>query len=132
MMRSDGSPVLTAESNTRTVREGDVETDPNKQEAAPPPSLRNPGEKLPTDNQSTGVMRPVQFPKPHPDEMPGANPDEQSTTPPAATPPPGASTPPASGSQPQSTPAKAPAPGNTPPAGSNQLVSAGTADAVTN
>jgi hypothetical protein len=85
MMRSDGSPVLTAQSNTRTVREGDVETDPNKQEAAPPPSLRNPGENLPTGNPSTGVMRPVQFPKPHPDEMPGGNPDEQSTTPPPGT-----------------------------------------------
>ena len=161
MMRSDGSPVLTAQSNTRTVREGDVETDPDKQAAAPPPSLRNPGEQLPADNQSTGVMRPVQFPKPHPDEMPGSNPDEQSTTPPVSTPPPGTSAspgqpaqtgngqppspsgtaqpsprssqpPPAGGSQPQSTPAKTPAPGNTPPAGANELVSKGAADAVTN
>jgi hypothetical protein len=156
MMRSDGSPVLTAQSNTRIVREGDVETDPNKQEAAPPPSLRNPGEKLPTDNQSTGVMRPVQFPKPHPAEMPGANPDEQPAPPPpgpsaspgqpaqtgngqspspsgATQPSPQSSpSPPAGGSQPQSAPAKTTPPGNTPPAGSNQLVSAGTASAVTN
>ena len=87
MMTTDGSPVLTAQSNTRTVKEGDVETDPDKQAPAAPPSLRNPGEKLPTDNSSTGVMRPVQFPKPHTDETPGANPDEQSTTPPAASQP---------------------------------------------
>jgi hypothetical protein len=84
MMLTNGSPVLTAQSNTRTVKEGDVQTDPDKQAPAAPPSLRNPGEKLPTDNSTTGVMRPVQFPKPHPDEQPGANPDEQSTTPPAA------------------------------------------------
>ena len=58
----------------------------DKQAPAAPPTLRNPGEKLPTDNQTTGVMRPVQFPKPHPDEMPGANPDEQSTTPPGRQP----------------------------------------------
>ena len=56
--------------------------DTDKQAPAAPPSLRNPGEKPPTDNQNTGVMRPVQIPKPHPDETPGANPDEQSTTPP--------------------------------------------------
>jgi hypothetical protein len=98
-----GSPVLTAQSNTRTVKEGDVETDPDKQAPAAPPSLRNPGEKLPTDNTTTGVMRPVQFPKPHPDETPGANPDEQPTTPPASTQP----------AQPQ------PAPANTPPAASS-------------
>ena len=84
MMLTNGSPVLTAQSNTRTVKEGDVQTDPDKQAPAAPPSLRNPGEKLPTDNSTTGVMRPVQFPKPHPDEQPGANPDQQSTTPPAA------------------------------------------------
>jgi len=97
MMRSDGSPVLTAQSNTRTIKEGDVETDPNKQEAAPPPSLRKPGEKLPTDNQNTGVMRPVQFPKPHPDETPGANPDEQSSAPPNTSAPPNQPAPPAKG-----------------------------------
>ncbi len=136
MMSANGSPVLTAQSNTRTVREGDVETDPDKQAPAAPPSLRNPGEKLPTDNSSTGVMRPVQFPKPHTDETPGANPDEQSTTPSAAGKPaqPQPSQP-ASGQQPaqpgkaQSPPAKSasppagsaqpqPAPANTPPAAS--------------
>jgi hypothetical protein len=139
MLMAAGTPELASQPNTRTIREGDVETDPNKQEAAPPPSLRNPGEKLPTDNDSTGVMRPVQFPKPHPDEMPGANPDEQSGTPPASAPTPSASsstsqtTQPGSGqptggaqSKPTSgTPANAtpPAGGKQQPAGSNQLVS---------
>ena len=77
MLRTDGSPVMTADSHTRTIREGDVETDPDKQAPAAPPSLRNPGESLPDDSQTIGVMRPVQFPKPHPDAQPGANPDEQ-------------------------------------------------------
>jgi len=79
----DGSPVMTAETHTRVVREGDVQRDPNKEESAAPPSLRNPGEKLPQDPnvvQSTsqkdvGVMKPVQFPKPNADTQPGANPD---------------------------------------------------------
>jgi len=80
MLRTDGTPVLTAQTNTRTIHEGDVQTDPDKQEAAPPPSLRNPGEQLPTDKQTTGVMRPVQMPKPHSDDdQLGANPDEQQT-----------------------------------------------------
>ncbi len=92
MLISAGTPEL-AQAKTRTIKEGDVEIDPNKQEAAPPPSLRNPGEKLPDDDQTNGVMRPVQFPKPHPDEMPGANPDEQSSAPPAAAPPTAAAAP---------------------------------------
>ena len=137
MLRTDGTPVMTAQSNTKTIREGDVETDPNKQAAAPPPSLRNPGEKLPTDNQTTGVMRPVQMPKPHtPDQtdaQPGANPDEQQQSPPS-----GQSTQPAKGQsqpasqpansqsapatgQPQSAPANKPA---NPPAGSSQFIAA--------
>jgi hypothetical protein len=125
MMTTNGSPVLTAQSNTRTVQEGDVQTDPDKQTPAAPPTLRKQGETLPTDNTNTGVMRPVQFPKPHTDETPGANPDEQSTTPPAASqpaqqqpsqprnaqsPPAKSPSPPAGTAQPQ------PAPANTPPA----------------
>ena len=81
MLRTDGTPVMTAQAKTRTVREGDVEIDPDKQAAAPPPSLRNPGEKLPTDQESVGVMRPVQMPKPHTDDQLGANPDEQQHSP---------------------------------------------------
>ncbi len=150
MLMAAGTPEL-AETKTRTIKEGDVAVDPDKQEAPAPPSLRNPGEKLPTDSQSTGVMRPVQFPKPHPDDMPGADPDEQSSTPSATAPPatappagtqpkpaePGASASPSrSASQPNSQPSGTtaqPAPASTtPPAGSNQLVSARTTGAVTN
>jgi hypothetical protein len=83
MLRTDGTPVMTAQTKTRTIREGDVEIDPDKQAPAPAPSLRNPGEQIPTDQQTTGVMRPVQMPKPHTDDQtadqPGANPDEQQT-----------------------------------------------------
>ncbi|HEY1649714.1 MAG TPA: hypothetical protein VGF96_17150 [Terracidiphilus sp.] len=80
LMRSDGTPVLA--SNTRTVHEGDIEKDPNREAPDAPPSLRNPGEQLPDDqNRNTGVMRPVQMPKPNPENQPGQNPDDQ---PPAA------------------------------------------------
>jgi hypothetical protein len=139
MLVASGSPEL-AETKTRVIKEGDVAVDPNKEEAPPPPSLRKPGETLPADSD-TGEMRPVQFPKPHTDQMPGADPDEQSSTPPAATAPSqpsqagngqpgsGSASPTTStgGSQPQSAPAN-PA-GATPakpqpPAGSNQLVAA--------
>ncbi len=77
MLRTDGSPVLTADSHTRTISEGDVQTDPDKEAPAAAPTLRSPGESLPADSQTAGAMRPVQFPKPHPDQQPGANPDEQ-------------------------------------------------------
>jgi hypothetical protein len=81
LMRTDGTPVVAA--NTRTIREGDVEKDPNKEAPDAPPSLRNPGESLPQDqekNSSVGVMRPVQPAKPHPDDAPWNNPDEQPTS----------------------------------------------------
>ncbi|HEY1766946.1 MAG TPA: hypothetical protein VGG26_04800 [Terracidiphilus sp.] len=99
LMRSDGTPVVA--SNTRTVHEGDVEKDPNREAPDAPPSLRNPGEPLPEDqSRNTGVMRPVQMPKPHPEDQPGQNPDDQ---PPAASPPASAPQPSAPASS-QSTP----------------------------
>ena len=145
MLMTGGSPMLTAQTNTRTVQEGDVQPNSDKQAPAAPPSLRNPGEQLPTDSQTTGVMRPVQFPKPRPDDQPGANPDEQSSTPPAssqqsqpagAQPSSGqpspqsgaqsgpANAPPASGAQPQAAPPQTPpSPGSQPPpASTKQLV----------
>jgi len=125
ILMQNNSPELASESNTRVVHEGDVQIDPNKQAPAAPPSLREPGEKLPTDTQNTGVMRPVQFPKPHPDDQPGANPDEQQQQPAAApangqspssgnsqSSPSGSKSPSPGASQPQSTP---PAPGSQPP-----------------
>jgi hypothetical protein len=80
MMRTDGTPLAPPDSHTRTVAEGDAERNPDTQAPAAPPSLRNPGEKLPTDNQQTGVMRPVRMPKPA--AQPGDNPDEEPATPP--------------------------------------------------
>jgi hypothetical protein len=148
MMVANGTPEL-AQSNVRIIKEGDVERDPNKEAPAPPPSLRMPGETLPTEDQSTGVMRPVQMPKPHPDEMPGANPDEQSSAPPASAQPSQKSNgqpsspsgaaqpsprnsqpPPTSGSQPQSAPANtAPAANGSqqPQASTSQFVPPGAA-----
>jgi hypothetical protein len=82
LMRTDGTPLTT---ETHPIQEGDAERDPNKQAPAAPPSLRKPGEKLP-DDANTGVMKPVQFPKPKP--QPGANPDEEPAAQPA--PPPAA------------------------------------------
>jgi len=140
MLMSAGTPEL-AETKTRTIKEGDVGVDPDKQEGGPPPSLRKPGETLPTDTESTGVMRPVQFPKPHTDSTPGADPDEQSSTPPASAPQPSAApstnqSTTASPSQPaQTAPASTtpPASDKQPaPAGANQLVSTGATGAETN
>jgi len=138
MMRSDGSPEL-ADSNTRVIHEGDVEADPNKQAPAAPPSLRNPGESLPTDNQTTGVMRPVQMPKPHTDDgQLGANPDEQQSAKPdngqgqqpnGAQPQPSKPQPSSSSGQQQSPPEQTP-PANgapKPPANASQFVAAETA-----
>ncbi|MFZ1941222.1 MAG: hypothetical protein ACLPZY_15995 [Terracidiphilus sp.] len=110
MLRTDGTPVMTAQTNTRTIREGDVQVDPDKQAPAAPPSLRNPGEQLPTDQQTTGVMRPVQMPKPHTDDgQLGANPDEQQQTPATA-----------QGTQPANGQTSQPANGQPAPTGSQQ------------
>ena len=66
LMRTDGTPLETASSERHTVEMGDVERNPDTQAPAAPPTLRNPGEKLPSDNANTGVMKPVRFPKPRP------------------------------------------------------------------
>ncbi len=140
MMTTDGKPVVAA--STRTIKEGDVETDSDRQAPAGPPSLRKPGESLPTDDTSVGAMRPVQPARPHTDSQPGANPDEQTSAPPASAAPSQATypayqkpdaqgstqPPPGNGSQPQSTPSKtppAPAGSQPPPAGTSQLVASG-------
>ena len=145
MLMAAGTPEL-AETKTRTIKEGDVEIDPDKQEAPTPPSLRNPGETSARGFEQRGRNAPRAIPQAAPDNTPGADPDEQSSTPPAAAQP-GQPAPPsqtsASPSQPASPangqPAQAAPAGTTPadskqppPAGSNQLVSTGTASAVTN
>ena len=123
LMRTDGTP-LEASRTTRTVKEGDVERDPNTQAPAAAPSILKPGENIP-DQPSTGVMRPVQFPKPkpQPDNQSGAQPDAtQSASQPPASQAPGTPAPPAAtqvppGDASQPTPPKPPAP---PPVGSSQ------------
>jgi hypothetical protein len=87
LLRTDGTPLEAGEANTRVAKAGDVERDPNTQAPAPPPSLRNPGEKLPADNQETGVMKPVQPPKQRPEPLPDANPDSEASPPANAQPP---------------------------------------------
>jgi hypothetical protein len=103
MMRTDGAPLEAADNHTRTAQMGDVQRNPDTQAPAAPPSLRNPGEKLPTDDQKVGVMKPVQMPRKKADPQPGANPDEEQASPPVNVPPP-----PADASQ--SAPAKPQAP----------------------
>jgi len=103
MMRTDGTPLAPGGApNTHTVRLGDVERDPNTQAPAAAPSLRNPGEKLPTDNTRVGVMGPVQFPKEKPDAKSGSSPAPASGQTAPATPPGDLQPPPADASKPAS------------------------------
>ncbi len=97
MMRTDGTPIITAENHTHIDKVGDVQRDPDRQEAAAPPTLRKDGE-TPEDpsiagqsnQKNVGVMRPVQFPKQKTDSQtqtqPGSNPDSVSDAQPGATP----------------------------------------------
>jgi hypothetical protein len=94
MMRTNGAPVITAENRVKVVKEGDAQRDPEKEAPAPPPTLRQPGEQLPSEQQSTNVpagqrdrdkMRPVQMPKPKPQAQPGDNPDTVSDPQPDST-----------------------------------------------
>jgi len=108
LMRTDGTPLEASVPNTRTVQMGDAERNPDTQAPATPPSIRKPGEKLP-DDSNTGVMKPVQFPKPKPSEQTGAEPDATQAEPPTG------QTPPADGSQPGTAKPQA-----APPAGASQ------------
>lgn len=74
MLTAAGQPTVEQAENVHVIQEGDAVRDPNRQAPAPPPSLRNPGETLPTDNSKNtdGVMKPVQFPKQQPDDHPDA------------------------------------------------------------
>jgi hypothetical protein len=84
LMRTDGTPI-DPQTTQRVAKMGDVERDPDKEAPSAPPSLRNPGESLPADDDKNreGPMKPVQFPKPaqnpppaaQPGAQPGANPD---------------------------------------------------------
>lgn len=73
LMRTDGTPVIAANTHTRTIQMGDTQPNPDTQAPAPPPTLTNPGEKLPdTANTGAGQMRPVEFPQQKPDDYPDA------------------------------------------------------------
>lgn len=89
MMRTDGTPVVAPETaSAQKVEWGDVHRDPNTQAPDAPPTLREPGEKLPTDtdkNSRVGVMKPVQFPKQAPDDAPVAHQPAAQPTAPAQT-----------------------------------------------
>ncbi len=83
LMRTDGTPVAPELSRTRIAEVGDVQRDTNREAPEAPPSLRNPGEQIPSDQnvvqpsgqKNVGVMKPVQFPKKKPEPQLGANPD---------------------------------------------------------
>jgi hypothetical protein len=96
--------------NTRIVKLGDQSpTDPNSAERAPhaPPTLRNPGEKLPSDDdKDKAAMKPVQFPK---GTESGASPNS-SGTPSAAPPSPSSSTSASASTTPASSPTPPAAP----------------------
>lgn len=107
LLRTDGSPLQTAANHTHIAKEGDVQHDPDKEAPAAPPSLRGPGERLPSDDpnatnaegrRNADVMRPVQAPVKKPEYQPGVNPDSvpdampDTKTPPAAAPAPPAGT----------------------------------------
>jgi hypothetical protein len=72
-MTTDGKPVVADATlhDTHTIELGDTHRDPDRQAPAAPPTLRKPGEKLPTDDENskqdainrTGTMQPVVFPK---------------------------------------------------------------------
>jgi hypothetical protein len=104
LMRTDGTPI-DPQATERVAKVGDVQRDPDKEAPSAPPSLRNPGETMPSDDPKNrvGAMKPVQFPKPkqdpQPDAQPGANPDGVPDTQPADT----SQAAPADGSQPAAT-----------------------------
>lgn len=86
MLRTNGTPAVAAEEHVKVIREGDVHRDPAREAPAPPPTLRAPGENLPSDESNSKVppgrrdrdkMRPVQMPR---EKQPGENPDTVSET----------------------------------------------------
>ena len=87
MLEGTPAAVEAENANVHIIHEGDVQRDPNKEAPAAPPTLAAPGEKLPTQNNSSvGQMKPVHFPKQQPDNQPGANPDDQQPAAQPATP----------------------------------------------
>jgi hypothetical protein len=91
LLRTDGTPLEPgAGSGPHLAKAGDVQRNPDTETPDAPPSLRKPGETLPTDTQTTGVMRPVQMPKPKPAQQPdvAADAPQQPSVPDASQPSP--------------------------------------------
>jgi hypothetical protein len=108
--------------NTRIVKLGDQAPAQSGSDTAPrkPPSLRNPGEKLPADTDaSTPQTGPVQFPKDQDKTQAGS----QGTSPPQGTSTPSGQQPQSGTAQPQSNPSQSGS--GTPPPAPNPLVAAG-------
>ncbi len=125
MMRTDGTPLMPPETaDKHTIELGDVHRDADTQAPAPPPSLRNDGEKLPSDDDKSsrvGIMKPVQFPKQEPDDTPVAHqPGAQPAQAPAGSSAPAASPGPASPAPAPSQPSSATAPAEAGPGTSSQ------------
>jgi len=120
MMRTDGTSLSPETADAHTVKLGDVERNPDTQAPVAPPSLRKPGETIPSDDgkdSRVGVMKPVQFPKQQPDDEPNARPNgpsDSTQTAPAQTP--------SSSSGSQSTPPSS----SQPASGATQSAPAGT------
>ena len=114
LLRTDGTPLEASVPNTRTIQLGDVQRDPNTQAPAAPPSIRKPGETLPDISTSgpAGEMKPVQFPKPNPDDQPPVAhaPSNTAPAPPAVTQAPPADAQPADATQPGPPPPQTPQP----------------------
>ena len=101
LMRTDGTSLDPA--TEHVAKMGDVTRDPDKEAPAPAPTLRQPGEKLPIDDDKDNpatVMKPVQMPKQKPEPAPGANPDGEPDAPPPSAQP-AASTQPSAPDPPQ-------------------------------
>jgi len=125
MMRTDGTPLAPETADAHSVKLGDIQRDPDTQAPAAPPSLRNPGETIPSQDGKgarVGVMKPVQFPKQSPDDEPNARPDttqggSPSSSAPASSPPSGQ---PSSPSGPTPAGSQQPAQPGTPPGAGSQ------------
>ena len=122
MMRTDGTPLIPpSASATHTVQMGDVQRNPDTQAPNAPPTLRAPGETVPTDNSKdsrVGAMKPVQFPKQKPDDDSSSASDSQAPANPAGQTPAAGSQPAgSSGTQPNASqpPASKPASDNNQP-----------------
>ena len=75
LMRTDGTPLEASAIQYRAPSRWEMRNaTPTHEAPAAPPSLRNPGEKIPSDDDKdkasgrVGVMKPVQFPKPKSDD----------------------------------------------------------------